>query len=59
MLRGYLQGAAVEYVDFRIAVLMIRVEYKEQQLRSINNEMLFNICCLFFKHYIFQAVSLT
>ena len=59
MLCGYLQGAAIEYEDFRIAVLMIRVEYKEQQLRRINSEMPFNICCLFFKHYIFQAVSLT
>jgi hypothetical protein len=46
---GYLQGAAVEYDGFRIAVFMIRVEYMKKQLRRIGSEMPFSICCLFLK----------
>ena len=38
---------------------MIRFEYKEQKLRSINTEIPFNICLLYFKNYTPQAVSLT
>jgi len=54
-----LQSATIYCDDLQIAVLMIRFEYKEQKLRSINTEMPFNICCFHFKNYTSQTVSLT
>ena len=40
-------GRTAECEEFQIAVLMIRVEYKEQKLQSIKSEVPFNVCCLF------------
>lgn len=42
-------GAAVDFVDFQIAVLMNQFEYKKQKLEIRNNNMSFNISLLLFK----------
>jgi hypothetical protein len=42
-----IQGVAVECDDMQILLLMCRIEYKEINVRDIDNKIPFNTCLLF------------